>query len=95
MKAKPHAARGVEKTIEAQTTAGYLVHCRFYDTLIANLAAGIQALQQAPHRHLVFGLDMHWKRLQPAAQWFHMAPRLGTQRSGYSDIEQKDVNYGV
>lgn len=46
MKANPHAARGVEKTIEAQTTAGYLVHCRFYDTLIANLAAGVQALDR-------------------------------------------------
>jgi glycosyl transferase family 25 len=93
--AQPHAARGAEKTLEAQTTAGYLVHSRFYDKLLANLAAGLHALQQTPHRHLEFGLDMYWKRLQPAAQWFHLTPRLGTQRAGYSDIEHKHVDYGV
>lgn len=91
----PHGKGGVDRTQEAQTTAGYVVHCRFYDTLIANLEEGLARLTQAPHQHGQFALDMYWKRLQPLAQWFHAAPAMGTQRASYSDIENRVVDYGV
>lgn len=95
LSAAPHGTGGVDRTLEAQTTSGYVVHERFYDALIANFEQGLAQLTQAPHQHGQFGLDMYWKLLQPSAQWFHAAPAMGTQRASFSDIEQRHVDYGV
>ena len=88
-------AGGARRTLDAQTTAGYVVRQPFYDTLIANIEASTRQLSASPHRHGDFAIDMYWKRLQPSARWYHAVPRLGTQRAGYSDIEKTHVNYGV
>ena len=84
-----------DDTLNAQTTSGYVVHSCFYDALLDNFEKGLAQLKKAPHKHGQFALDMYWKRLQPSAQWFHAAPAIGTQRTSYSDIEKKLVNYGV
>ena len=81
-------------TQNAQTTAAYLVHRDFYDTLINNVAEGVQLLQQT-FRHWDFAVDQYWKRLQPKSRWFHSVPRLCFQRASYSDCAQKFIDYGV
>ena len=85
----------VVPTQNAQTTAAYLVHRDFYDTLIDNVAEGVQLLQRQPFRHWDFAVDQYWKRLQPKSRWFHSVPRLGFQRASYSDCAQKFTDYGV
>ena len=95
IRAAPHGIGGVNRTLNAQTTSGYVVHSCFYDALLDNFEKGLAQLKKAPHKHGQFALDMYWKRLQPSAQWFHAAPAIGTQRTSYSDIEKKLVNYGV
>ena len=88
-------AGGARRTLDAQTTAGYVVRQPFYDTLIANVEAGVRQLERDSRRYGEFVLDTYWKRLQPRARWYHAVPRLGTQRASYSDIEQTHVDYGV
>ena len=76
----------VSRATNAQTTSGYIVHERFYDTLIRIWEEGLQKF---------IPLDICWKSLQPSSQWFLMNTRIGIQRESYSDIEQKIVNYKV
>jgi glycosyl transferase family 25 len=89
----PHNAV-VGRVQNAQTTAGYLVHRRFYGPLMATMQAGLRRLQLHPHAHS-FALDIFWKRVQPSSQWFYLLHRLGKQRASYSDIEHRVVDYGV
>lgn len=84
----------VSKVVKAQTTAGYLVHSRFYDTLINTWKEGLSKLI-ATGEHWNYSLDQYWKRLQPNAQWFLLIPRIGFQRPGYSDLAGRNVEYGI
>jgi glycosyl transferase family 25 len=84
----------VSKVLEAQTTAGYVVHRRFYDTLIGIWREGLSKLITTGE-HWNYALDQYWKRLQPEAHWFCMIPRIGAQRPGYSDLAGKHVDYGL
>ena len=79
---------------DAQTASGYVVHSRFYDTLIANLEWGLENLR-ATGQHWKYTNDQCWKILQPSAEWFYFRARLGKQRAGYSNLAEDYVDYGV
>ena len=79
---------------EAQTTSGYLVHKRFLKTLLANFEEGVEQLAKgAPYTK--YALDQYWKSLQKTHEWYCFQNRIGIQREGFSDIENRVVNYGV
>jgi len=69
---------------DAQTTSGYIVHARFYDTLIRNLDEGVPGMIQTG-QHWIYGIDQYWKRLQPGALWYAASPRIGKQRPSISN----------
>lgn len=75
-----------------QTTTAYLVNKEYYDTLIANYKAGL-ALYEATDDYRVYALDQYWKRLQPVGRWYIVRPNMGFQLPGFSDVEQRNVNY--
>lgn len=77
----------------AQTTSGYIVHSRFYDTLIAKWEEGTRSFIQNPDIHWVFILDQYWKQLQPKSEWFAYKNRMGIQRAGFSDLAGQFVEY--
>jgi len=77
----------------AQTTSGYIVHSRFYDTLIARWEEGARLFIEQPHMDWVYILDQYWKPLQPNAQWFAFKTRIGRQRPGFSDLVGQYVEY--
>jgi len=83
----------ITKAIDVQTASGYLVHERFYDTLIANWKHALPLLVQTD-KHWLYSCDQSWKTLQPGADWFCLKRRIGMQRSSYSDIANRIVNYG-
>jgi glycosyl transferase, family 25 len=85
------------KVLECQTTSGYVVHARFYETLIACFEEGITRMEHDPSRNNIraWTLDQYWKRLQPKSKWLYSLKRLGRQRASYSDIERKHMDYGV
>ena len=87
---------GLLKVIDAQTTSAYIVHSRFYDALIDLYEEAIPLLQSTG-MHWIYSNDQIWKKLQPAAQWFALEPRLGRQRPSISDCSHVPEfrDYGV
>ena len=77
---------------EVQTASAYIVHNRFYDRLIDNVAEGCDLLENTGH-HWNYSHDQYWKVLQPHAEWFYMLKRLSVQRPSYSDLGSRYVDY--
>ena len=78
---------------EVQTTSGYIVHSRFYDTLIARWEEGARLFIEQPHMDWVYILDQYWKPLQSNAKWYAFKTRIGKQRPGFSDLVGNYVEY--
>ena len=79
-----------------QTTTGYIINNHYYDTMIQNFKEGIKQLMNDPvsvqNRNL-YAVDMYWKRLQQKDNWYMIIPLTVTQNPGYSDIEDRVINY--
>lgn len=76
-----------------QTTTGYIVNGHYLDTLIQNVKCGLENLISCPSNKTEYAIDRYWLTLQRTGQWYLIIPLTVTQMDGYSDIEQKNVNY--
>lgn len=76
-----------------QTTTCYLVAGHYIDTLIANFKEGLSKLLLEPERHIDYGLDKYWFKLQRKDNWFLITPLTVVQREDYSDIQNKRTNF--
>jgi glycosyl transferase family 25 len=81
------------KVQKCQTTIAYMVNGRYLETLLHNFRQSCARLIQTPHLHRLFALDKFWFLLQGRDRWFLLTPLTLTQLAGYSDIEQRAVNY--
>jgi hypothetical protein len=79
----------------AQSGHAYLVHNRYYDTIINKLRDAIQDFENAPSKEKVdkIHVDLQYTQLQPLHQWFLVQPALAIQRPSYSDLAKHNVNY--
>lgn len=77
----------------AQTTSGYAVNGQFAPKLLENFRSAVRKLQAAGRPQHEACLDIHWQTLQPNSAWYATEPLLGHQRAGWSDIEQRFVDY--
>ena len=93
LQSEPYNAR-FGRALDVQTASGYIVHSRFYDTLLATLEEGYRLLCETGS-HWLYMNDQSWKRLQPISRWYYSLTRLGKQRAGYSDLHRGYVDYGV
>ena len=84
----------ISRTKNVQTTSGYIVHKRFYTTLINRLEEGLLLLIETKDAGK-YTIDQYWKELQHHSLWYYFNNRIGIQREGFSDIELKNVNYKV
>jgi glycosyl transferase family 25 len=86
----------VQKVIEAQTTSGYIVHSKFYDTLI-NLYEDAMPKLINTGEHWNYANDQVWKPLQPISEWYATTTRIGKQRASMSDCGTEPVfyDYGI
>jgi GR25 family glycosyltransferase involved in LPS biosynthesis len=82
----------LNRVTNAQTTSGYLVHNRFYDTLIHTWSNATMKMEATGDDH-TNAIDMAWKHLQVTADWFCFNRRIGLQRPGFSDIVGSFVTY--
>ncbi len=107
IRSEPTANPNFLKVIESQTTSSYIINERFYDKLLylwethlphitkitplkINEDGGITIkIDNDPE----FAIDNLWKKLQPENNWYAITPRLGKQRSGYSNITGKEEDY--
>lgn len=83
------------KVIDAQTTSGYAINNQYFDKLISNFEEAESKLSVAERVNgwYLDAIDQHWKILQ-SDNWFSFNPKLGRQSDGWSDIEERFVNYG-
>lgn len=79
---------------DAQTTSGYILTIEYVDTLSKVVRASLDPLQRTQNKTL-YALDMVMKPLQKSDNWYLTTTRIGTQRSGFSDIEQAYVDYST
>jgi GR25 family glycosyltransferase involved in LPS biosynthesis len=86
----------LNKVIDAQTTAGYMVNKKFAKKLLDNFIEGAELLKESGYdKYHLYGIDQYWKKLQPSANWYAFNPILGKQRESYSDIAMQNVDYGI
>ena len=85
----------VTKIIDAQTLSGYVVNRKFAPLLLHNFKQGLGLLEPFGNPVPEYCVDMYCKKLQPLSNWYCINPKIGKQAASYSDIEKRDVNYGV
>lgn len=84
----------IGRTTSAQTASGYIVHSRFYETLLDNFQDAYNNLL-ITNDYSKYALDQYWKKLQSTHLFYFFKTRLGIQRADYSNIERRFVNYKV
>lgn len=80
------------QVMNCQTTTGYIVNRKYYDTLIENYKTGIKLLMKNPDEQN-YRIDKYWINLQRKDRWYMIIPPTVTQIQDYSDIEHKVTNY--
>lgn len=97
--ALPAKSHGLARVLESQSAAAYLFSRRYASQLLACFADSIPHMESlrglSPRAHVThrFAVDQAWKTLQRRDRWYIFSPAFGRQRPGFSDIEQRDVNY--
>jgi len=82
------------RAYNVQTTTGYIVKQKYYDTLLANYKEGINLLLREPEKKTQYSIDIYWKTLQSQDVWLLLIPLTVIQYYDYSDIECRVVEYG-
>jgi GR25 family glycosyltransferase involved in LPS biosynthesis len=83
-----------DRVQDVQTSSGYIVHSRFYDTLIANTEGATRMLVETG-AHWLYAYDMQWKPLQEPNEWYAYKTRIGKQRDGISDNGEGESRFIV
>jgi hypothetical protein len=78
----------------AQTTSGYCVNKRFFNTLLNSFKESALMLKDNEERKVHWAIDQHWKALQHTHSFFAFRQNIGRQLEGFSDIERVCVDYG-
>jgi glycosyl transferase family 25 len=76
----------------AATATAYLVCDHYYDTILSTFQTSLYNLY---HNYIPekYAHDIFWGEIQCRDKWYITVPSLCIQRPGYSDIENKDVDY--
>lgn len=89
----------IQKVFQSNSASGYVIKRNYAKNIINNLMHSISGMEKYLYlepRDLIyhsFALDQMWKKYQHQDNWICTNPMIGFQSPGYSDIENKDVNY--
>jgi len=72
------------RVANCQTSTAYLVRCSYFETLLANFKEGLRKLK---------AIDQHWKLLQRKHRWYLIVPVSMIQRSDFSNVSNRHVDY--
>ena len=81
------------KIQNCRAATGYVVKKHYYDKLLANFREGLHGLIKEPENKQQYAIDMYWNRIQRFDKWFLIIPLSVVQKEGYSDIENRNVDY--
>jgi GR25 family glycosyltransferase involved in LPS biosynthesis len=97
LESEPTEFPWLHKVHKSFTTSGYLITREFAPKLIQNLKEGVTHLiEEANKTNTIdhtYVLDVYWQKLMPVSKWYCFYPRIGKQGDGYSDIQNKCVDY--
>lgn len=82
----------IKRLLCGLTTGCYAVNSTYYETLLKNFKDGLEILIKTGDR-FQFAIDVCWQILMRNDKWYILYPNLAYQRSDYSDIEKKYVDY--
>ena len=86
--------KGCFRVRNAQTTTGYIVKNHYYDTLIDCFRKCIGCMIH-DYNPKIYAIDIQWKYFQEKDLWYVLNPLTIIQRADYSDIQKRDVSYGL
>jgi GR25 family glycosyltransferase involved in LPS biosynthesis len=92
-RASPYAM--LRRIVNAQTTSAYIVAKHYAPKLLNAYIKSASLLNQFGCNKNLFAVDMFTKALQPFDKWYVFHPKLGKQRTDFSDIELQTVDYNV
>ena len=72
------------RVANCQTTTAYLVRRPYFETLLANFKEGLSKLK---------AIDQYWKKLQRKNRWYLIVPISMIQRSDFSNVSNRHVDY--
>ena len=75
------------------TATAYLVNNHYYRTLLETFKDGLEKLTNDETKPSLYALDRIWMHLIERDNWFVVQPTMCIQKPGYSNIENKFVNY--
>jgi hypothetical protein len=75
-----------------QTTIGFIVNSKYYDIILKNYLEGLNQFQKTGDGNK-YAIDQNWKHLQSKDKWFCIHPNAIKQKSMYSSIEERIINY--
>lgn len=78
--------KNIYRVNKGLATASYLVRTAYIPKMLKNLHESYELKRRC---------DVGFLELQKDKSWFALQPPAGIQRPGYSDIEYRQVNYGV
>ncbi len=82
----------LKRIVESSNACAYIVNGHYLDTLI-NLYEHAMPLLEETGAHWLYANDQVWKPLQKTGTWYLFDPRLGKQKSGFSDNAQRVMDY--
>jgi hypothetical protein len=88
------------RVINASTASAYIVTRKFAPVLLSKFAGSVNNLSKfrSSPKEVVnsfFALDILWKELQITHKFLTTVPAMAFQHPSYSDILQRDADYGV
>lgn len=81
------------RVTKSTAATGYIVKSHYYDKLLKNFRDGVSYLKKNPKSIHLYAIDVFWHSLQKDDKWILPIPLTVTQKVGYSNIENKIVNY--
>jgi glycosyl transferase family 25 len=96
----PLRTAGLLRALEARSTAGYLVTRGYAVRVLQAFLESMREMERHKDKRETrdfivrrTAIDVSWNPLQRQNRWLVMSPLAGRQREGFSDIEQRHVNY--
>lgn len=88
LESQPSKYSGIHRVVESNTTSGYYIKKTIAKQLLENFKSGLSKLEETKETKK-YAIDIYWKPLMKQIKCFCFFPRIGIQRSSYSDIEYK------
>jgi len=81
------------RVANCQTATSYLVRRPYFEKLLANFNEGLKKLIAEPSQQPKYAIDQYWKKLQRTNRWYLIVPISMVQRSDFSDVSNRHVDY--